>query len=135
MGMYPYVSVCIGMYRHELYQTSKHIATIEAKLQAYLEQNEDCKLLHSLPSVGLINATALVCKYGSDSEFSDARHQLTRCPDLRKQLIHAARALLMFCKKRPNDALCRWASRLKKSWHLYRCRRRDKSLCKARLLG
>jgi transposase len=33
---------------------------------------------------------------------------------LRKQLIHGARALLMFCDKRPDDALCRWASRLKK---------------------
>ncbi|MFQ3227893.1 MAG: transposase, partial [Porticoccaceae bacterium] len=27
---------------------------------------------------------------------------------------HGARALLMFCNKRPDDALCRWASRIKK---------------------
>ena len=34
-------------------------------------------------------------------------------PYLRKQLIHGARALLGVCDKRPDDALCRWASRIK----------------------
>lgn len=35
-------------------------------------------------------------------------------PYLRKQLIHGARALLRVCDKRPDDALCRWASSLQK---------------------
>lgn len=121
---------------HELQQTSDHIAQIEARLRAYLEQDEDCQILHSIPGIGVINATALVCKYGNGSQFSRARslpvslgltpklsssglcHQMQGIskrgdPYLRKQLIHGARALLMFCDKRPDDALCRWASRLK----------------------
>lgn len=36
-------------------------------------------------------------------------------PYLRKQLIHGARALLMVFDKRPDDALCRWASRIKET--------------------
>ncbi|MGK0373825.1 MAG: transposase [Arenicella sp.] len=35
-------------------------------------------------------------------------------PYLRKQLIHGPRALLNICDKRPDDALCRWASRITK---------------------
>jgi len=120
----------------ELQRISEHIAQIETKLQSYLEQDEDCQILHSLPGIGVINATGLVCKYGNGSQFSKARSlpvSLGLTPTLsssgnrfqmqgiskrgdrylRKQLIHGARALLMFCDKRPDDALCRWASRLK----------------------
>jgi len=121
----------------ELEQTSEHIAQIEARLRAYIDQNEDCQILHSMPGIGVINATALVCKYGNGSQFSKAsslpvslgltpklsssgtRFQMMGIskrgdPYLRKQLIHGARALLMICDKRPDDALCRWASRIKK---------------------
>ena len=35
-------------------------------------------------------------------------------PYCRKQPIDGARALLGICEKRPDDALCRWAARLKK---------------------
>ena len=120
----------------ELQRTSDHIANIESQLRAYVEQNEDCRILHSMPGIGVINASALVCKYGNGSQFSDARSlpvslgltpkvssSGTRIqmqgiskrgdPYLRKQLIHGARALLIFCDKRPDDALCRWASRIK----------------------
>lgn len=120
----------------ELQQTSDHISNIETKLQTYLEQDENCRILHSLPGIGVINATALVCKYGNSSQFSKARSlpvslgltpkvssSGTRSqmqgiskrgdPYLRKQLIHGARVLLMLCDKRPDDALCRWASRIK----------------------
>ncbi|MGK0374066.1 MAG: transposase [Arenicella sp.] len=121
----------------ELQHTSDHIANIEARLRAYVSQEEDCQILHSMPGIGVINASALVCKYGNCSQFSKAeslpvslgitpklsssglRHQMQGIskrgdPYLRKQLIHGARALLNICDKRPDDALCRWASRLKK---------------------
>ena len=121
----------------ELEQISGHIVKIETRLQFYLEKNEDCKILHSMPGIGLINATALVCKYGNGSQFSKARSLSVSLgltpklsssgtrfqmlgiskrgdPYLRKQLIHGARVILMLCDKRPDDALCRWASRLKK---------------------
>jgi len=121
---------------NEMQQTSEHIANIEAQLRVYVDQTEDCQILSSIPGVGVINASALVCKYGNGSQFNDARSlpvslgltpkvssSGTRLqmqgiskrgdPYLRKQLIHGARALLMFCDKRPDDALCRWASRIK----------------------
>ncbi|MFQ3247994.1 MAG: transposase [Arenicella sp.] len=116
---------------------SGHIAGIESQLRHQVEQDHNAKILHSMPGIGVINATALTCKYGNDSQFNDARglpvslgltpklsasgHRIQMQgiskrgdPYLRKQLIHGARALLMFCDKRPEDALCRWASRLKK---------------------
>jgi transposase len=121
----------------ELQQTSDHITKIEACLRTYVDNNEDCRILFSMPGIGVINASAIECKYGNGSQFSKSeslsvslgltpklsssglRHQMQGIskrgdPYLRKQLIHGARALLMFCDKRPDDALCRWASRIKK---------------------
>lgn len=121
---------------NEMQHICEHVAKIEAQLRAYVEQSDDCQLLSSIPGIGVINASALVCKYGNGSQFSDARSlpvslgltpktssSGTRLqmqgiskrgdPYLRKQLIHGARALLMFCDKREDDALCRWASRIK----------------------
>jgi transposase len=102
-----------------------------------MAQGEDCKTLHSMLGIGVINASGLVCKYGNGSQFSNSkslpvslgitpklsssglRHQMQGiskrgAPYLRKQLIQGARALLMICDKRPDDALCRWVSRIKK---------------------
>jgi len=121
----------------ELQSTSTRIADIEAALRAYLNNNKDCQILNSIPGIGVINATGLVCKYGNASQFKNSRalpvsigltpkvsssgNRLTMQgiskrgdPYLRKQLIHGARALLIFCDKRKDDALCQWASRLKK---------------------
>ncbi|MBL4673215.1 MAG: IS110 family transposase [Arenicella sp.] len=90
---------------------------------------ERFQILHSIPGIGVINASALVCKYGNASHFINARglavslrltpklsssglkHQMQGIskrgePYLRKQLTHGARAFLMFCEKRENDALC-----------------------------
>jgi len=135
-GLSEIIKTELHMALDELQQTSNHIAKIEAALRAYVEREEDCQILHSMPGIGVINASALVCKYGNGSQFSKAqslpvslgltpklsssglRHQMQGIskrgdPYLRKQLIHGARALLMFCDKRPDDALCRWASRIK----------------------
>ena len=121
----------------ELNKTSDHIAQIEATLTKYVENNEHCALLSTIPGIGVINASALVCKVGNGAQFDSARALCVSLgltpklhasglrsqmlgiskrgdPYIRKQLIHGARALLMFCEKRPNDALCRWAARLKK---------------------
>jgi len=120
----------------EFETTSGHIAHIESQLRQYAEQNPQCKILHSIPGIGVINATALACKYGDGSQFDNARglavslgltpklsasghkeymHGISKRGDpyLRKQLIHGARALLMICDKRKDDALCRWALKIK----------------------
>jgi len=121
---------------NELERTSKHINDIENQLHRYLKQDQNSKILQSIPGIGVINATALTCKYGNASQFSNARALSVSLgltpklsasghrthmqgiskrgdPYLRKQLIHGARALLGICDKRPDDALCRWALRIK----------------------
>jgi len=121
----------------ELQSTSTRIAEIEVALRTYLNNNKCSQILNSIPGIGVINATALVCKYGNASQFKNARalpvsigltpktnssgerriiQSISKRGDpyLRKQLIHGARALLMFCDKRKDDALCQWASRIKK---------------------
>lgn len=120
----------------ELAFTSAHIARIEGRLRQHAEQDDNCKILQSIPGIGVINATALTCKYGNASQFNNARalsvslgltpklsasgHQAHMLgiskrgdPYLRKQLIHGARALLIFSDKRKDDALCRWALKIK----------------------
>jgi transposase len=120
----------------ELQSIASHIAKIESQLSDYVVNNEDCRILYSIPGIGVINASAMVCKYGDASQFNKARslavnlgltpklsasgqrHQMLGIskrgdPYLRKQLIHGARALLRVCEKHPDDALCRWASRIK----------------------
>ena len=109
---------------------------IEATLREYLKSDPHCQIISTIPGIGVINATALVCKFGNGSQFSKARSLAVNLgltpklsasglrsqmqgiskrgdPYLRKQLIHGARALLGVCDKRPDDALCRWASRIK----------------------
>ena len=121
----------------ELQTASERIKEIESDLRQYVEQNKNCRILHSIPGIGFINASALICKYGNGSQFNTARSLAVNLgltpklsasgnsqymqgiskrgdPYCRKQLIHGARALLGICEKRPEDALCRWAARLKK---------------------
>ena len=116
---------------------NERIKQIEAQLRHYVEQDKHCQILHSIQGIGVINASALVCKYGSGSQFHQARAMSVNLgltpklsssghksqmlgmskrgdPYCRKQLIHGARALLGICEKRENDAMCRWAVRLKK---------------------
>lgn len=127
----------IGFALQEFELISRHIASIESQLRQQVEQDYNAKILHSMPGIGVINATALTCKYGNASQFANSRSlpvslgltpKLSASgnrtqmqginkrgdPYLRKQLIHGARAVLMICDKREDDALCRWASRLKK---------------------
>lgn len=120
----------------ELQTIVNHITKIESQLSDYVANNEDCQILHSIPGIGVINASAMVCKYGDASQFNKARslsvnlgltpklsasgrrHQMLGIskrgdPYLRKQLIHGARSLLQVCERHLDDALCRWASRIK----------------------
>jgi transposase len=58
---------------NEMQHTSDHIARIEAQLRAYVEQTEYSQILSATPGIGVINASALVCKYGNGAQFNDAR--------------------------------------------------------------
>jgi transposase len=54
----------------ELQQASDHITKIEATLRAYVENNENCRISHSTPGIGVINTPAIECKYGNGPQFS-----------------------------------------------------------------
>jgi len=121
----------------ELEMIDRRVKTIEGQLTLFVEQNQVASILHTIPGIGVLNASALAAKYSDPHQFADARslsvhlgltpkliasgHQKIMTgiskrgdPYLRKQLIHGARALMVHAPKRENDALCQWALRLKK---------------------
>jgi len=120
----------------ELEFISKRISQIEAILRQYVAQDSNAVILHSIPGIGVVIASALASKYSNPSQFEKSRDLsvhlgltprlvasgdrqkmlgITKRGDryIRKQLIHGARALMMFAPKRKNDALCQWALRVK----------------------
>lgn len=120
----------------ELSFLSKRIKNIEIQLKQFVEQSSAASILLSIPGIGFLNASALAAKYGDPNQFDCARDLavhigltprlvasgnrkimlgITKRGDryLRKQLVHGARALMMHAPKRENDALCRWAIKLK----------------------
>lgn len=121
----------------ELETINQRIKLIENQLRQFVEHDQAASILHSIPGIGLLNASALAAKYPDPHQFTDARamsvhlgltpkliasgHKkimvgISKRGDryLRKQLIHGARALMVHAPKRENDALCQWALRLKK---------------------
>ena len=56
----------------ELQALGDHIGQIEVQLTRYVKENKDCQILHSIPGIGVINASAMVCKYGDASQFDKA---------------------------------------------------------------
>lgn len=120
----------------ELARFDASIKRLEARLSHYLKTDRNAQILHTIPGIGLLNATALACKYGNGQQFTNKREMgvhLGLTPMVsasglksqtrgiskrgnsysRKQLVQGARALLMVCHKHLDDGLCRWAVRLK----------------------
>ena len=58
---------------NELHSITEHIKSIESHLRRYVENDPRCQLIYSIPGIGVINASALVCKFGNASQFSKAR--------------------------------------------------------------
>lgn len=121
----------------DLNRLDSTIKRLEGHLRGVLKTDRNAQILHTIPGIGLLNATALACKYGNGQQFKDkwglsvhlgltpkvsasgtkrVYGGITKRgnPYLRKQLVQGARALILVCDKRKNDPLCRWASRLKK---------------------
>ena len=120
----------------ELETIERRIKHIEIQLKQFVEQNQAASILHSIPGIGFLNASALATKYPDPNQFRCAREMAVHLgltpklaasgnkkvmlgiskrgdPYLRKQLIHGARALMMHAPKRVDDPLCKWALKLK----------------------
>jgi len=118
----------------EYMQLSHRIDGIQKQLTMIANENPLCRILLSIPGIGVVNATAIYSAIGNGSQFKSAREfavwlgltprqsssgnsfssgGITKRGDryLRKQLVHGARALLYRCKNK-TDKLSRWANAL-----------------------
>ncbi len=57
----------------EMVHLDKRIKTLENKLKALCDQNEECQRLLTIPGVGLLSATALVAAIGDINAFKNGR--------------------------------------------------------------
>ncbi len=118
----------------EYYHLSDRLADINGALKKVVKDNVLCRILMTIPGIGVINATAIFSAIGNGSQFRNARELavwlgltprqsssgekftsggITKRGNryLRKQLIHGARALLSRCKRK-TDRLSQWANQL-----------------------
>ena len=115
------------------------INAIEAMLRAHVANDINAKILHSIPGVGVINASAYAASIGQAQAFNNSNELgvwlgltprqyasgdkskmsgITKRGNgyLRKQLIHGARALVARSHKH-DDALCQWITKLRETKH------------------
>jgi transposase len=112
----------------------QHIADAEAQLRALTKSHEACQLLQTIPGIGLITASALVCAVGNGQTFRRGRdlaawlglvprqhstggiNKLLRISRrgnsyLRQLLVHGARSIYANLK-RDDHAIGRWLDSL-----------------------
>lgn len=120
----------------EFNQLSERIEKINEQLTQYTDENQNCKIISSLPGIGFINASAIVAQidkgqaFNSPKEFSvwlgitptqyasgekSREGRITKRGNryLRKQLIHGARAAMRWARKR-DDQLSQWINQIVK---------------------
>lgn len=116
----------------ELVDLEKGLRRVNGKLKAVAEQCQCCRLLMTIPGIGVINATAIYAAIGDGKQFATARDfavwmgltpqhyasgtksftgTITKRGNryLRKQLVHGARAL-MHRSNRKTDRLSVWVT-------------------------
>ena len=117
----------------------KRINVIEAMLRKHVDTDTNAKILHSIPGVGVINASAYAASIGSAQAFKNAKELgvwlgltpkqyasgdkskmsgITKRGNcyLRKQLIHGARAIIARSLHK-TDALSQWINQLREKKH------------------
>jgi transposase len=118
---------------------AKRIKAIEVILKAQVGSDMNARILHSIPGIGVINASAYAASIDKGQAFNRPKEiggwlgltprqyasgdkskmsGITKRgnPYLRKQLIHGARALVARSHKQ-DDALSQWISRLRETKH------------------
>lgn len=118
----------------EYYSLTDRIEDINQTLSKIAHRNPLCRILLTIPGIGIVNATAIYSAIGNGNQFKNARELavwlgltpkqassgdsftcggITKRGNryLRKQLVHGARAALSRCKKK-SDQLSRWGNQL-----------------------
>ena len=119
----------------ELLDLDERLTRVNKKLKAIAENNPFCRLLMTIPGIGVINATAIYAAIGDGKQFETARDfavwigltpqqyasgtksytgKITKRGNryLRKQLVHGARALMNRTKGK-KDKLSIWVNDVK----------------------
>ena len=130
----PLLKTHINQQADEYYQMTDRVSDVAQQLSTIAKQQPLCRLLMSVPGIGVINATAIYCAIGNGSQFNNAREfavwlgltprqsssgdtftssGITKRGNryLRKQLVHGARAVLSRGKNK-TDRLSRWGNQL-----------------------
>jgi transposase len=130
----PVLKIQFQAIRDEYLAINDRINDILKELTRIANQEPICKLLLTIPGIGVINATAIYSAIGNGSQFRSAREfavwlgltpkqrssgntfvssGITKRGDryLRKQLVHGARSLLYRCPKK-TDRLSTWVNQL-----------------------
>ncbi len=138
----PRVREVLAELGEELRRLDERLAGYTQELKTVAREREDCRRLQTVPGIGPMISTAIVGKVGDGKAFRRGRDYaawmglvprqfstggkarlgpITKHgdTDLRTLQIHGSRALLQVCHRRPDDALCRWATELKarKPWN------------------
>lgn len=118
----------------EYYSLTDRIESINQTLSKIARRHPLCRILLTIPGIGIVNATAIYSAIGNGNQFKNARELavwlgltpkqassgdsftssgITKRGNryLRKQLVHGARAALSRSKKK-SDQLSRWGNQL-----------------------
>lgn len=130
----PLFKTQVNQVSDEYYQLTDNIGKIDTLLAGVAKHNSLCRILMSIPGIGVINATALYSAIGNGNQFRNARELavwlgltprqsgsgdkqnsggITKRGNryLRKQLVHGARSALLASKKK-TDSLSLWANQV-----------------------
>lgn len=133
-GITPLLKAQLNQVRDEYHLLTSRVNELDALLTRVVRENPLCRLLMTLPGVGVINATALYSAIGNGNQFNNGRELavwlgltprqsgsgekqtssgITKRGNryLRKQLVHGARAAL-FASRKKSDRLSCWVNRL-----------------------
>jgi transposase len=118
--------------RQQWYQCNKRIGEYDQRMTQLASQDDRCRLLQTIPGIGLINASLLLCHAGDARHYRNGRQfsaSLGLVPrqhssgnrsllmginkqgdvHVRRQLVHGARSALRALSRR-DDRLSRWAA-------------------------
>ncbi len=130
----PLLKSQISLIAEDYYSLTDRIEDIVQTMTKIVNQNVLCRLLLTIPGLGVINASAIVSAIGDGSQFKNSREfavwlgltprqsssgemcisgGITKRGNryLRKQLAHGARTTLFRCRTK-SDRLSTWANRL-----------------------
>lgn len=89
----------------EMVHLDRRVEALEKKLKLMSEQNEDCRLLQTIPGIGLLISTALVAAIGNAGAFNNGRELAAWLGLVPRQHSTGGKATLLGISKRGDSYL------------------------------